>query len=159
MSVWYAEHAASVLAFLKARLNREDAYDVSQTVWCKVQQHLPKFDGRHVRGWLFEIARNELINHKRKNKRRPQTLNDEDAACDPAAEELEMADRLDDHKRALRDCLKRLDPQFREAVQARLAGHSYAEISEQTQTPQNTLMTRHRRATSQLRECVERTLS
>ena len=159
LSVLYEEHAGSVLAFLKARLDREDANDVSQTVWCKVQEKIGQFDGGHFRGWIFAIARNELFDHHRKNKRKPKSLNDEEASLDPADEDIEMSDRLEDHKRALRDCLKKLDPQFREAVQARLAGDSYAEISVRTGIAPNTLMSRYGRATSQLRECVERSLS
>ena len=159
MSVLYARHAGAVLAFLKARLNREDAEDVSQMVWCKVHQQITQFDGRHFRGWLFSIARNELIDHQRKYKRKPTSLNDLVELHDPIDEGSGMSEQLEEHKQAMRHCLEKLDPPFREAVQARLANESYDEISARTGIAQNTLMSRFGRAKAQLRECMERRLS
>ncbi|MEI8017230.1 MAG: sigma-70 family RNA polymerase sigma factor [Schlesneria sp.] len=159
LSAHYQEHARSVLAFLMARLNREDANDVSQSVWCKAHQNIEQFDGKHFRGWIFSIARTLLIDHQRKNKRKLQTIIDTDEFCDPEGEKEEMANRLEDHRQAMRDCLEKLDPAFLAVVQARLADESYAEMASRTGITQNTLMSRYGRAKTQLRECVERTLS
>ena len=156
----YQEYARLLLAFLQAQLGQEaDANDVSQTVWNNVYRKLDQFDGNNFRAWLFQIARNAVIDHRRKNFGKPKSLNDEDVSVDPTEEDCDMNDQLEDRKRAMRHCLEKLSPEFREAVQARLAGKSYDEISASTGIAPNTWMTRFGRAKTQLRECVERTLS
>ncbi len=160
LAVLYQEHARSVLAFLKARLGcREDAEDVSQTVWCEVQRRFEQFDGGHFRGWVFSIARSRLIDHRRKQKRQPQRLEIEHDPADPTGEELDMTAQFDDRKQAFRDCLGKLSSEFRQAVEVRMQAEDYATISQRIGVPAATLMTRFHRSKAQLQDCVGRTLS
>ena len=63
--------------------NREDALDVSQEVFLKAYQSLPKLDDpARFAGWLFRIAHNEAFSLLR--RRRPET----DLAGEPRPVEL-----------------------------------------------------------------------
>jgi DNA-directed RNA polymerase specialized sigma24 family protein len=62
----YRRHAPLLLAFIAARVPAADRDDMHQEVWRRVWQKLPNhFDGRNTRAWLYEIARNALIDHNR----------------------------------------------------------------------------------------------
>src|SRR5271156_5468702 len=64
----YHRHSASLLAFLRSRSNRVDADDIHQEVWVKLREK-PPTDARHqLRGWLFMVARNKLVDFYRDKK-------------------------------------------------------------------------------------------
>ena len=104
----YERHARPLLAFLHARARRHDAEDLAQEVWCCAWAHLPGgFRGGNFRAWLFEIARNALVDHIR--KRRDQSLGDgEPLLLDGRSGSPE--DVMIERERAekLRRCLERL---------------------------------------------------
>ncbi len=55
--------------------NAQDAEDVVQEVFLRAYQALPSFDGRaSLSTWLFRIATNLCIDHRRKQSRRVQTV-------------------------------------------------------------------------------------
>src|SRR5262245_24161416 len=71
----YVRHARRLLAFLSARVHGSDLEDIHQGIWERVWERLPDgFHGGNFRAWLFQIARNYLIDHSR--KRRPQPLDE-----------------------------------------------------------------------------------
>ncbi len=58
---------------LRLLANREDALDVSQEVFLKAYQNLPKLDAvEKFAGWLFRIAHNEAFSLLR--RKRPETV-------------------------------------------------------------------------------------
>lgn len=65
----YNRHSRLLLAFLSSRVNRSDLEDIHQAVWSRVWQYLPThFDGQNFRAWLYQIARNYVIQLGRKKK-------------------------------------------------------------------------------------------
>jgi RNA polymerase sigma-70 factor (ECF subfamily) len=150
----YKRHAPGVLAFLVTRLrDRSEASDLCQQIWLKVWQRLgTHFEAEHFRGWIFQMARNQLIDHHRKRRDggMPEDYDPADAAWDPAD------DAVNERVEHLRPCVDALDAERRSIVQHRLSGRSFEEISERLGIPPNTAMTRFHRAKDQLRDCIER---
>ena len=152
-AILYKRHAPAVLAFLAARLrDRHEAADLCQAVWIKVWEQLAThFQADHFRGWVFQVARNLLIDHVR--RRRPSVLPEEfDPADSRTAAHVDCIDERVDH---LRPCVEALAGDRRSIVVARLSGSSFEDISADLGIPQNTAMTRFHRAKDQLRECIE----
>ena len=147
----YKRHAPAVLAFLSARVrDRSEAADLCQQIWLKVWERLgTHFEADHFRGWVFQMARNQLIDHHRKHR---ATILPED--FDPAAPVGE--DLVDERIAYVRPCVDALAEDRRAIVEARLSGISFDEISLQFDIPANTAMTRFHRAKDQLRDCIER---
>jgi RNA polymerase sigma-70 factor (ECF subfamily) len=153
-SLLYKRHAPAVLAFLATRLrNHAEAADLCQQVWLRVWERLAThFEPEHFRGWVFQMARNLLIDDRR--KRRASSMPEEfDPAEKPSDDEDQLIQERIDH---LKPCVEALGEDRRLIVQARLAGTPFDEIGVQLGIPQNTAMTRFHRAKDQLRECIER---
>lgn len=149
----YKRHAPAVLAFLASRMrDRAEAADLCQQVWMKVWEQLgTHFQADHFRGWVFQMARNLLIDHHR--RRRPSEMPEEFDPSDPRASG--DSDCIDSRVAHLRPCVEALAADRKTIVQQRLAGQSFEAISEQLGIPPNTAMTRFHRAKDQLRECLE----
>jgi RNA polymerase sigma-70 factor (ECF subfamily) len=154
----YRRHAHLLLAFLAARVRRADLDDLHQDVWRRAWQHLPDgFRGGQFRAWLYQIARNALIDHAR--KKRP----------DPLDEGGDVPDRRDggpdrhliEHERAeaLRRCLGRLEAGAEALVRARLSGEDYAEIHRKLGLAPVRAHKAFHKAKALLKDCVERALA
>ncbi len=149
----YKRHAPAVLAYLAARLrDRSEAADLCQQVWLRVWERLAThFEAEHFRGWVFQMARNLLIDHHR--RRRPEPLHEEHDPSDPREPGEDLIDERIQH---LKPCVEALPEDRRQIVEARLSGRSFEDISEILGIPPNTAMTRFHRAKDQLRDCIER---
>jgi RNA polymerase sigma-70 factor (ECF subfamily) len=149
----YKRHAPAVLAFLASRMrDRTEAADLCQHVWLKVWERLEtQFEAEHFRGWVFQMARNLLIDHHR--RRRPHAIPEELDPSDPRGDVA--ADCIDERVAQLRPCVEDLPADRRAIVEQRLAGRSFDVISEQLGIPPNTAMTRFHRAKDQLKDCIE----
>lgn len=157
----YQRHARKLLAFLAARGNREDVEDVHQRVWERVWQHLPEgFRGGNFRAWLFQIARNSLIDQGRKH--RPDALGDDQ---EPRTRDEDRPDIwLVEQERMviLSRCLERLEAEMKEGaklVRGRLAGESYPELCERLRLRPERAHKLFHLAKEQLQKCVERATS
>jgi RNA polymerase sigma-70 factor (ECF subfamily) len=154
-SLLYKRHAPAVLAFLAARLrNHAEASDLNQQVWLKVWERLAThFEPDHFRGWVFQMARNLLIDDRRKRRASsmPEEFDPADNRDNGADDEL-IQERIDH----LKPCVEALGEDRRMIVQARLSGTPFDEIGAKLGIPQNTAMTLFHRAKDLLRDCIER---
>ncbi len=148
----HTRYGRLILAFISSRTrDAEAAQDLSQDVWHRVWRVLPTaFHGGQFRSWIYEIARNRVIDESR--KRRTQSLPEE---FDPAQHENNNPEIDHERMSAFRDCFGGLDDERQRVVQLRLAGRSHEEISAELGIPSNTAMTRFHRAKQDLADCMQ----
>jgi len=152
----YGSFASPVLAFLAARSKTlQNAEDMSQDVWNQVWKKRKSFDGTHIKGWIFQIARNRWINHARSSKRHERTSledgHDIAERFDPGAS-MQREEELN----AFRDCVESVGGVFVEAVvRTQIAGESPEELAKQQGVARATIDTRVSRGKQQLRDCME----
>ncbi len=150
----YRRHARLLLAFLASRCPRADLDDLHQEAWKRAWDHLPGgFHGGQFRAWLYQIARNALIDHAR--KRRPEPLGERGEALAEGRDGAPDTPLLEHERMAtLQRCLGQLDAEAAALVRARLGGEDYAAICEALQmTPARAHKVFHR-AKGELRACV-----
>jgi RNA polymerase sigma-70 factor, ECF subfamily len=133
-----------------------DREDLAQEVFVVVRRRLSDFDGRNVAGWLYQIARRQVLRHKRLAwVRRAFGLGSlpsaERALADEAAHELQgaaspspLAALEDKERRALLDRLVAGLSEKRRAVLVlfELDGYTGEEIADILDVPLNTVWTR-----------------
>ncbi len=127
---------------LRLLANREDALDVSQDVFLKAYQNLPKLgDADKFAGWLFRIAHNEAFSLLR--RKRPETEL-------PAESHVDLR-RSDSGNRllplelslAVESALKSLNADQRETVLLKVyQGFKFDEIAEILECPVSTVKSR-----------------
>lgn len=111
--------------------NREDARDVTQTVFLKVAERVERYDPKYrFFSWLYRIAVNESIDAMRRNGRE-RTLQESDEESAPEADGPEQ--RLDQQQQARRieSALRMLKPDDRVVISLRhFADCSYQDIAQ-----------------------------
>jgi RNA polymerase sigma-70 factor (ECF subfamily) len=156
MEVLYHRHVRPLRLFLSARVGQQaDVEDVLQVVWQQVWHHLPGgFTGGNFRAWLYQIARNAVIDHHRKPRLEPRDdlgMRPDPRASSPEAGLVEQA-----RQEALRRCLEKLEPGLAALVRARLAGETYEAICSRLNLAPSRAHKMYHQAKKQLRACVER---
>jgi len=145
--------------FLGMTGSRADAEDLFQDLWVRVIRNAGRFENVSFRAWLWQIARNLLIDFRR--KRKPDVsldaADDEDdhplldqlvAPGRGPAEDLELTDLA---MRAMR-AVGQLPAIQREIFLMRVQGGlSFNEIAEMLKIPLNTALGRMHDATTKLR--------
>ena len=133
--------------------NQEDAEDMVQESYLRAFRFFSSFQGTNCRGWLLRIVRNTCYTALGARKLRDKEV--------PLEEE---GDEIEDHSplppvslekkatvEAVREAIAALPVDFREVVVLReLEGLSYKEISEVTEVPIGTVMSRLARGRHQL---------
>jgi RNA polymerase sigma-70 factor (ECF subfamily) len=123
---------------LRLLSNREDALDVSQEVFLKAYQKLPKLDAvEKFAGWLFRIAHNEafsLLRRKRPETVLPAELRPPDTGSRLLPLELSLA---------VESALKLLNDDQRDAVLLKIyQGFKFDEMAEILGCPVSTVKSR-----------------
>lgn len=125
---------------LRMTNDREDARDITQTVFLKAWRHLGTYDRRHkFFSWIYRILMNETLNALA--RRRPSEPLDErlvarEPSPDERAHELQMREHV-------HGALMTLTPEDRELVVLRhLLHHGYEEIAELKGIPAKTVKSR-----------------
>lgn len=112
-------------------LGRTDSEDIVQEVFLALFQHLRRGKSRqHLRGWLFRVAHNLALKHRRDVKNVPESMiAAESSAIDPASN---PEDRLisEQRQKRLTAILKALPEQQRWCLSLRAEGLRYREIAE-----------------------------
>jgi RNA polymerase sigma-70 factor (ECF subfamily) len=152
--ILYDRHGVALLAFLKARTPLHiGGEDVAQEIWLRAWEKIPShFDGGHFRGWIFQIAKNLLVDRFR--KRQPASLNEDNDVVeshDPAQVYI-----CQEEVTLLRQCINQLDEIRQQIVKLRLAGEDYRTISERLNIAYNTVQTRFHRAKQLLEDCINK---
>jgi RNA polymerase sigma-70 factor (ECF subfamily) len=124
----YTAYAPALYRFFMASVgDRHLAEDLTGNTFVSAIEDLPKFRGpiEALGGWLFQIARHDLYDHRRKQQRsRMEPLDEnlnEAALADGAVDPEEMAiDRLEGSR--VMAALRELSPDQREVLLLRMAG-------------------------------------
>jgi RNA polymerase sigma-70 factor, ECF subfamily len=123
----YTAYAPALFRFFMASVSdRHLAEDLTGSTFVSAIEGLPKFRGpvEALGGWLFQIARHDLYDHRRKQARsRIESLDEnltEAAASDGAVDPEELAiDRLEGSR--VMGALRELSPDQREVLLLRMA--------------------------------------
>jgi RNA polymerase sigma-70 factor (ECF subfamily) len=134
--------------------DREDAKDLTQTVFIKAYEHLASFDrGRKFFSWIYRIMMNESLNFLQR-RRRSEPLDEgmasRDRGPDHEAEEHEVGGILE-------EAIAELKPEYRQVIVLRhFAQLSYEEMSGALEVPEKTVKSRLFTARRLLGELLER---
>ena len=157
-------------AALRMTRNRADAEDLVQETYLKAYRSYGSFtEGTNLRAWLYRILTNTYINSYRAAKRRPEVTDVEDvedlylykrmagagagALRTGRSAEDEALDTFTDD--VVKSALEELPEAFRMAVLlADVEGFSYKEISEITDVPIGTVMSRIHRGRRALQKAL-----
>ena len=163
MDALVARHGASLMGYLAAMTNREDARDVWQDAWLRVIRSPVGFREGSFRAWLFTIARNLVVDRFRRREPVAASL-DAPAGGDGAtladfipapartpAEELELGE-LGARAAAFVHALPR---DQREVFLLRVqTGMSFSEIAANLRVPLNTALGKMHYAVTKLRKML-----
>jgi RNA polymerase sigma-70 factor (ECF subfamily) len=132
-----------VFRYLCRIVGPNEATDLTQEVFLRVARStVPDTTADGERAWVFRIARNLALNHRRDSGRRPETVELADAAR-PAPQETSAA---------MKQALDRLSPLDRDVFLLReVAGLSYEEIAGSCEISHAAVRARLHRARQQLR--------
>jgi RNA polymerase sigma-70 factor (ECF subfamily) len=156
MRVLYRTYGSELYGFALSCLgDRGQAEELVQEVFTRVWRHAGSFDPERAsfRTWLYGIARNAIIDLKRRQSVRPAL------ATHPPKEEQGAPD--DSFERALlrwqvASALDRLTPEHRQVIRlAHFQGLTLREISERTGIPLGTVKSRTSYALRGLRLALE----
>ncbi len=155
--------------------SRDDAADLTQEVFCKVLEALDRFQGKsRFYTWVFRIAVNESLSHRRKAGRTVNVTSD-DGNPNPIENQAsslvrqtggenpvdpQAAAQARETQALVAAALDDLDDEHRAAVVLRdIEGLDYAEIAEVLNIPPGTVKSRLHRGRMALRERLERVLN
>lgn len=158
-------HQRRVIYYLTRMVKNPDlAEDLAQITFVKAFTALDSFDPRYrFTTWIYRIASNAAIDHLRRNRLRPlsidQPLETEDGSVEqqlpypgPGPDELAARGEV---KVMLRRAVDRLPDEYRQLIVLRHGSEcSYEEICEITGLPMGTVKNRLYRARNQLRQLL-----
>jgi len=132
--------------------DRDDAKDVSQTVFLKAYEHLDRFDtNQRFFSWLYRIAINESLDVVGGRKRHDAVVDDL-VADRPGPEESASRDELD---RGLQSALMAVRVEYRTVIVLKhIMGCSYEEIAVILDCPVKTVKSRLFTARQALRDVL-----
>jgi RNA polymerase sigma-70 factor (ECF subfamily) len=142
--------------------NRADAEDLFQDVWFRVIRHAGRFNDVSFKAWLWKIARNLLIDFRR--KRKPDISLDavDDEEDQPLLDQLTAKGagpaarvELDDMTKRVMRAVTTLPEVQRDVFLMRVQGDlSFSEIAETLNIPLNTALGRMHDAMTKLKNLL-----
>lgn len=152
-----ARHRPPLLGFLRARVG-EDAEDISQEVWSRVAAALPRYRDRgSFRGWLFQIARHLIIDHRRRRGARIQLVGSAQVPENAPAPTTPFGDLVArELSEATEQALQRLPAETAAVVRMRLVDDlPFKEIARRQGVPLSTALGRMHRGLKLIRRALE----
>lgn len=134
--------------------NRDTALDITQDTFTKVWEYYVENDNSvgHMRGFLYQVARNLIIDHYRK-KTSGSLEQLSETGFDPASEEREILDDFEISEAM--DIINDLDPKYRDLIIYRyIEDLSIKEIAEITGDAENTISVRIHRGLEKVRSLI-----
>jgi RNA polymerase sigma-70 factor (ECF subfamily) len=156
----YQRYSRPLLTFLSARIRRDELEDVHQAVWERVWRRLPGgFHGGNFRAWLYQVARNYVIDESRKAGSPGDALPSDSNLPDhrPGGPDEFLVER--ERMLALQRCLEQLPPATRQLVAARLGGEDYQAVCQQLGLSADRAYKLFHNAKNLLQTCIERALT
>ena len=134
-------------------VGRQDASDVCQLVFLKMFQSIDQFAGRsNFTTWLYRIAVNECLQHRRKRGSRPMVHL---ADYEPPDRHTPATERVADHE-LLEVALGRIEPELCSLFLLREVEElSYSELADVLHLSEGTVASRLNRARDQLHTVLE----
>jgi RNA polymerase sigma-70 factor (ECF subfamily) len=134
--------------------NRDDARDVTQTVFLKVYENLDHYDSKHrFFSWIYRIALNESINVLKKANRL-EPLDTEAISQTRGPEQQATSEQLSE---GVQTALMAMNSDDRAIITLKhFLGCSYSEISEILDVPEKTVKSRLYTARQLLKEQLDR---
>jgi len=133
------------------------AEDLTQEAFMQIWQHPPEFRGdRALKAWVYRIARNQYLQHRRRAGRDTVAL-DECAEFEPAdaARNPQAALERDQLRGAVREALGKLPDGYREVIVLHnLEGLSLAQVAAVLEIPKGTVKSRRAKAFAMLRHLL-----
>ncbi len=137
--------------------NQEDAEDITETVFMKAWEHLPRFGRnkkeRNFRAWLFRIAHNTLIDDYRTNKANlslESALQNRSTDAEPEAVVLQ-----NEEVEKIQEAIKMLDEVSRHVVISRfIGGLSHKETAQSVGVNENNVRIIQYRALRKLNDLL-----
>ncbi|MGH2560253.1 MAG: RNA polymerase sigma factor [Thermomicrobiales bacterium] len=150
----YRRYVDRIYRYCLRRLGvKEAAEDATARVFTQALAALPAYREGTVRGWLFAMAHNVVVNDLR-GARAHQSLDRADAVADPTPSPEEAALRADDGRRPRR-LLATLPEEQRQLLELRLAGLSGPEIARVLGKSHGAVKVAQFRAMARLRAVME----
>lgn len=152
--VIYKAYHEQVFRFIYQRMdNDEIAYDVTSLVFMKALKNIHKYEYKGIRfsSWLFQIARNEIVQAFR-DKKAIRTVNLDSLQLVGIVEEINE-DPNEENKIILRKCLAKLKPKEIQLIEMKyFEGRTYKEIAEIVKTNENNAKVKTFRALEKLKQ-------
>jgi RNA polymerase sigma-70 factor, ECF subfamily len=156
----YRDHVDAVFAFFAYAVTRAHAEDLTSATFERVIRNWRRYDQRRAseRTWILAIARNQLMDHFRRQRHRDAvSLDEHPMLADALAADDETQQRLD--RDELRGWLAELSGRERELLALRygadLAGREIAALTGLSEANVHQILSRSLR---RLRRSAERTL-
>jgi RNA polymerase sigma-70 factor, ECF subfamily len=149
--VLFTAHRDAVYRYLCRVVGQQDAPDLTQDVFLRVARSpVPDTSTDGERAWVFRIARNLALNHRRDEGRRPNTVDLVDVSRGAPQET----------SAAMKQALEQLAPLDRDVFLLReVAGLSYDEIAMSCDLTAAAVRSRLHRARQELRHVLQPLLS
>ena len=135
--------------------NPTDAEDVVQEAYLRALKHFRSFHGSDSRPWLLAIVRNTFYTLRQRNRGSDQGIPfDEESHSQPEDHpnpEVQLLQKA--NSQLVRQAIEELPAEFREVIVLReLEGLSYKQISNVTEIPVGTVMSRLARGRKRLEQ-------
>ena len=145
--------------------NPSDAEDIVQTAYMRAFEAFHQFSGNSAASWMLTIVRNTAYNWLTKQKQTSNLISFDEALHGSETESSysqysnnmnpEEIMKIAASKMKVRESIDRLPTEFREILFLReIEGYSYKEITEITQIPKGTVMSRLSRARKHLHKIL-----